>query len=59
MDARLLHEAEVTIELLGKGLTAAEIAQAPDSAHKLLASLTLLVEFCMHGGTVDISGVQN
>src|SRR5579859_7594678 len=36
MDARLLHDAEVTIDLLGKGLTAAEIAQTPDSAHKLL-----------------------
>jgi len=46
MDARLLDDAEVTIELLGKGLTAAEIAQGPDSARKLLASLTLLIEFC-------------
>ena len=45
MDARLLHDAEVTIDLLGKGLTAAELAQAPDSAHKLSASLSLLVEF--------------
>jgi chromate reductase, NAD(P)H dehydrogenase (quinone) len=59
MDARLLHDAEVTIDILGKDLSATEIAQAPDSAPKLLASLTLLLEFCTHGRTAGIRGVPS
>jgi chromate reductase, NAD(P)H dehydrogenase (quinone) len=57
MDARLLHKAEATIDLLGKRLTAVEIAQAPESAHKISASLALLVEFCIHARPIDILDV--
>jgi hypothetical protein len=56
-DARLLHKAEATIDLLGKRLTTVEIAQAPESAHKISASLALLVEFCTHARPIDILDV--
>jgi chromate reductase len=57
MDARLLHDAEVTINLLGKCLTAGEIAQSPEFALKLSASLELLVECCIQDKTLGIRGV--
>jgi chromate reductase, NAD(P)H dehydrogenase (quinone) len=44
MDARLLHDAEVTIHLLGKDLTPAQIAHTPESAAALTASLRIIAE---------------
>ena len=46
MDARLLDRAEVTIDLIGKSLTPAEIAQEPAFASALRASLEIVGECC-------------
>lgn len=48
MDARLLHRAEVTIDLIGKSLTPTEIAQDPDIASALRTSLETVIECCAH-----------
>jgi chromate reductase len=57
MDARLINDAEVTIDLLRKGMSVVDIAQAPDSAHKISASLALIAELCVDRRTIDIRGV--
>lgn len=46
MDARVLDRAEVTIELIGKSLTPAEIAREPGFASSLRASLETVVACC-------------
>ena len=51
MDAHLLHNAEVTVDLLGRGLTATEIAEDPDFMPSLKRSLEIVAEFCGHAGT--------
>ena len=48
MDARLLHCAEVTIDLIGKSLTLTEITQEAAFASALRASLETAVEYCVH-----------
>jgi chromate reductase, NAD(P)H dehydrogenase (quinone) len=44
MNARLLHEAEVTINILGKSTSPAEIAETPEFASALRTSLRTIVE---------------
>jgi chromate reductase len=46
MDARLLREAEVTIDILGKNLTPAKIAETPDFASQLNRALRTIVDLC-------------
>jgi chromate reductase, NAD(P)H dehydrogenase (quinone) len=46
MDARLLREAEVTVDILGKNLTPATIAEAPEFASRLNAALRTIVDLC-------------
>lgn len=46
MDARLLADTEVTVELLGKDLTPAEIAKEPQFALALHTFLLRLMETC-------------
>ena len=58
MDARLLHEAEVTVHLLGKEMTAEEIALDPEAARMLSASLELLAELCGCGRSGQPQGSQ-
>ncbi len=45
MDARLLDHAEVTVDLIGKKLTPGQIAEAPEYAAPLAASLRAIVDF--------------
>ncbi len=45
MDARLLDRAEVTVDILGKKLTPRQIAEAPEYAAPLAASLRAIVDF--------------
>jgi chromate reductase len=47
MDAKLLQEAEVTVNILGKNLTPTEIAQSPEFSAVLNASLRRAVEVCV------------
>jgi chromate reductase len=46
MDARLLHAAEVTVHVLGKNTTPAEIAATPESSSTLTKSLQSVVNIC-------------
>jgi len=57
MDARLVHEAEVTVPLLGKEMTAEAIAQTPEFAERLSASLEKLAESC-DGRGAQLQGSQ-
>jgi chromate reductase, NAD(P)H dehydrogenase (quinone) len=45
MDARLLYDAEVTVDILGKDLTPRQIAEAPEYAAPLNVSLRAIIEF--------------
>jgi len=45
MDARLLHDAEVTVDLMGKKLTPRQIAETPGYAVALSLSLRVVAEF--------------
>jgi chromate reductase len=45
MDAKLLDDAEVTVNIVGKDLTPRQVAEAPESAAALNASLLAIVEF--------------
>jgi chromate reductase, NAD(P)H dehydrogenase (quinone) len=49
MDARLLQDADVTVNILGKDLTPPQIAETPEFASALKASLHAVVNLC---GTV-------
>ena len=51
MDANLLQEAEVTIDILGKNYTPTEIAQNPEFSSVLSASLRCVVEACVQEQT--------
>ena len=46
MDARLLHEAEVTVDILGKNLDPREIVKEPKYAEAITASLRTIIDFC-------------
>lgn len=46
MDARVLQEAEVTIDILGKDLTPAKIAETVEFATALNTSLRTIVDLC-------------
>ena len=56
MNARLLHSAEVTTELLGKNLTPTEISQDPTLYPSLVSSLEIIIDSCLHGNTRYIGG---
>ena len=46
MDARLLPEAEVTVDILGKNLNPKEIAEIPHFAAALTVCLRAIVDSC-------------
>lgn len=46
MDARLIHDAEVTVDLLGSGASSAEIVEVPGVASALSSSLIAILQHC-------------
>ena len=46
MDARLLQDADVTVNILGKDLTPQQIAETPEFASALKASLNAVAHLC-------------